>query len=40
MFLIAGATALGTVSVVLLSVRKLFDANHRFKYESLSVKTK
>ncbi len=35
MFLIAGATALGTVSVVLLSVRRLFDANHRFKFEQI-----
>ncbi len=33
MFLIAGATALGTVSVVLLSVGRLFDADHRFKIE-------
>lgn len=33
MFLIAGATALGTVSVVVLSVRQLFDTDHRFKFE-------
>ena len=35
MFLIAGATALGTVSVVLLSVRRLFDPDHRFKSETI-----
>ena len=35
MFLIAGATAWGTVSVVVLSVRRLFDADHRFKSEMI-----
>lgn len=35
MFLIAGATALGTVSVVILSVRRLFGADQRFKYETI-----
>ena len=35
MFLIAGATALGTVTVVVLSVRQVFDADHRFKIETI-----
>ncbi|MCO8122080.1 iron export ABC transporter permease subunit FetB [Stieleria sp. TO1_6] len=33
MFLIAGATALGTVSVVYLSMLRLFATNHRFRRE-------
>jgi putative ABC transport system permease protein len=33
MFLIAGATALGTVSVVYFSMRRLFAADHRFRRE-------
>jgi putative ABC transport system permease protein len=32
MFLIASGTALGTVSVVLLSYRRLFNASHQFLY--------
>lgn len=40
MFLIAGATALGTVSVVVLSVNRLFDANHRFRVEIVRSTTK
>jgi putative ABC transport system permease protein len=35
MFLIASGTALGTVGVVLLSYRQLFDAHHRFRYDRL-----
>jgi putative ABC transport system permease protein len=31
MFLIASATALGTVAVVLLSYRKLFNEHHQFE---------
>jgi putative ABC transport system permease protein len=30
MFLIAAATILGTVAVVLLSYRRLFNADHQF----------
>ncbi len=30
MFLLASATALGTVGVVLLSYRRLFNADHQF----------
>jgi UDP-glucose/iron transport system permease protein len=33
MFLIASGTALGTVSVVLLSYRRLFNASHQFLYQ-------
>lgn len=33
MFLIASGTALGTVSVVLLSYRRLFSTDHQFLYE-------
>ena len=36
MFMIAAATALGTVSVVLLSYRRLFNADHQFLYASIS----
>lgn len=36
MFLIASGTALGTVGVVLLSYRQLFDAHHRFRYDRLT----
>ena len=36
MFLIASATTLGTVSVVLLGYRRLFSRNHRFRYGRLS----
>ena len=35
MFLIAAATALGTVSVVLLSYRRLFTADHQFRCERI-----
>ena len=33
MFLIASSTALGTVSVVLLSYRRLFNSSHQFLYQ-------
>jgi putative ABC transport system permease protein len=36
MFLIASGTALGTVSVVLLSYWRLFDNYHRLRYDRLS----
>lgn len=36
MFLIASATALSTVTIVLLSFRKLFTTGHRFRVELLS----
>ena len=36
MFLIAGATALGTTLAVLLSVRALFDRQHRLRLERLT----
>ncbi len=36
MFLIASGTALGTVGVVGLSYRQLFDAHHRFRYDRLT----
>ncbi len=36
MFLIAAATALGTVSVVLLSYRRLFNADHQFQNALIS----
>ncbi len=35
MFLIAAGTALGTISAVLLSYVRLFNARHQFLYESL-----
>jgi putative ABC transport system permease protein len=35
MFLIASATALGTVGIVLLSVRRLFNTHHQFLYQHL-----
>jgi putative ABC transport system permease protein len=35
MFLIASATALGTVGVVLYSYRRLFDSCHRLRGERL-----
>lgn len=35
MFLIASATALGSVSVVLLAYRRLFTAHHQFRYDQL-----
>jgi len=35
MFLIASGTALGTVGVVLLSYRRLFDVDHQFLYHRL-----
>ena len=35
MFMIAAATSLGTVSVVLLSYRRLFDHRHRLRRERL-----
>lgn len=36
MFLIASGTGLGTVAVVLLSYRRLFNADHQFLYRRLS----
>ena len=36
MFLIASATALGTVGVVLLGYRRLFSSRHQFRHELLS----
>ncbi|MEQ8786431.1 MAG: iron export ABC transporter permease subunit FetB [Pirellulaceae bacterium] len=36
MFLIASATALGTVGAVLLSFRRLFNADHQFRYEQIT----
>jgi len=36
MFLIAGATALGTVLVVYLSMFRLFTSDHRFRHECLT----
>ncbi|KAA5547060.1 iron export ABC transporter permease subunit FetB [Roseiconus nitratireducens] len=36
MFLIAGATALGTVLVVYLAMHRLFAPDHRFRYDALS----
>ena len=33
MFLIASGTALGTVSVVLLSFKRLFNSSHQFLYQ-------
>jgi putative ABC transport system permease protein len=33
MFLIASGTAIGTVSVVLLSYRRLFNSSHQFQYQ-------
>jgi putative ABC transport system permease protein len=36
MFLIASATAMGTVTVVLLSYRRLFNEHHQFRSELLS----
>ena len=33
MFLIASGTALGTVSVVLLSYHRLFNTSHQFLYQ-------
>lgn len=38
MFLIAAATGLGTVSVVLLAYRRLFNADHQFSHELISRK--
>ncbi len=35
MFLIAAATSLGVVSSVLLGYRRLFDAQHQFRYERI-----
>jgi putative ABC transport system permease protein len=37
MFLIASGTALGTVGVVLLSYRRLFDSDHQFLYQRIKV---
>ena len=36
MFLIAAATSLGTVAVVLLGYRRLFDADHRFLFAEIA----
>ncbi len=38
MFLIAGATTIGTVSVVCLSFLRLFDSAHRFRRERLTAR--
>ena len=35
MFIIAAGTALGTISVVLLSYRRVFNASHQFLYREL-----
>ncbi|MCA9122159.1 MAG: iron export ABC transporter permease subunit FetB [Planctomycetaceae bacterium] len=35
MFLIASATALGSVGVVLLAYHRLFNRNHQFRYEAI-----
>jgi putative ABC transport system permease protein len=35
MFIIAAGTALGTISVVLLSYRRVFNASHQFLYEEI-----
>ncbi len=35
MFLIASATALGSVGVVLLAYRRLFNQNHQFRHEAI-----
>ena len=37
MFVIAAATALGTVSVVLLATRRLFDRCHRFRADRIGL---
>ena len=39
MFLIASATALGTLGVVLLSYRRLFTAAHQFRHHLLAERT-
>jgi putative ABC transport system permease protein len=36
LFLIAAGTALGTISVVLLSFRQLFNSRHQFLYQRLN----
>lgn len=36
MFLIASGTALGTVSVVLLGYRRLFNARHQFRFDRIA----
>ncbi|MEE2707372.1 MAG: iron export ABC transporter permease subunit FetB [Planctomycetota bacterium] len=38
MFLIASATAMGTVSIVLLGYRRLFNADHQFLYQRVQTK--
>ena len=38
LFLIASGTALGTVGVVLLSYRRLFNEHHQFLYQRLAEK--
>jgi putative ABC transport system permease protein len=40
MFLIASATAFGTVGIVLLSFLKLFNTQHQFRADALTVKPK
>ena len=35
MFLIASATALGSVGIVLLAYRRLFNRQHQFRYEAI-----
>jgi putative ABC transport system permease protein len=38
LFLIASATALGTMSMVLLSYRRLFNARHQFLYQRITAR--
>ena len=38
MFIIAAGTALGTISVVLLSYRRLFNSSHQFLYDEIRQK--
>jgi hypothetical protein len=40
MFLIASATALGTVGVVIMSFLSLFNADHQFTYRKLEFSAK
>lgn len=39
MFLIASATAMGTFSTVLLSYRRLFNADHQFRFDLITSRT-
>jgi putative ABC transport system permease protein len=38
MFLVASATGLGTIAVILLSYRRLFNADHQFLYDRIEQK--